>query len=140
MDIVLDNLQKPDWWFTGLFFLVIGLGLNWAAKTVPPYIGKQFRKLEAKNLKELKNIRNNAASMYYEIMKSWVLFLIFILFMLSLFAWISFMSINDMSQRSMILTLVVSSPTYFFEVYWLRQRRKVKKLIRLRGKLHITRR
>lgn len=140
MDVILDNLQKPDWWFTGVFFLVIGLGLNWAAKILPPYIGKQFRKYEAKNLKKLKNIRNNAASINYEIMKSWVLFLIFILFMLSFFAWISFFNISNTSQRSMILTFTVSSPTYFFEIYWLRQRRKVKKLIRLRGKLHITRR
>lgn len=66
MDPITQNLKDPSWWFTGLFFLFLGIGINYFSKSI---IARVFKVLSVaipsivksitrkKKLRKLRRIR-----------------------------------------------------------------------------------
>jgi len=44
MEQIWSNIQDPSWWFTGLFFLVIGLSLPKIYSNWLPIVWNEFKK------------------------------------------------------------------------------------------------
>jgi len=81
MEQIIRNLSDPSWWFTGVFFTVIGLILAFLVGTlIPrawsfiPVIGKKLtRWKERKILIRIKRHRQHAVSMGWLITRYWAL-------------------------------------------------------------------
>ena len=54
MDGILIKFQSPDWWFTGIFFILLGLLIRFVLRKIPGILKKLFRNSNAKTLKKIK--------------------------------------------------------------------------------------
>jgi hypothetical protein len=75
MDEIYKNLSSPEWWFNGLFFVLVGAVVPFFFLKVIPFIGRTlitrtFRNLRAKRLRRIKRIRWDSVKVSYETSKS----------------------------------------------------------------------
>ncbi|HAS8147272.1 hypothetical protein DC365_23730 [Vibrio vulnificus] len=85
MEQILLNLQSPDWWFTGTFFVLLGLVLSFfISKVLPavwgkisiilPRLTKRFsRRAKCKQLRIIKSYRQHEVRVYWLICRYWAL-------------------------------------------------------------------
>ncbi|WFM71816.1 hypothetical protein [Halomonas sp. CKK8] len=104
MEEIYKNLSNPEWWFNGLFFIIVGAVIPFLSLKVVPFLGKVFvikpvRKLRARRLKKIKKLRWDDVKVSYEASKSAALLAVF----LTSFA-IYFVSL------SMTIAILMSSP------------------------------
>ena len=88
MEQILKNLSDPSWWFTGIFFVVVGILLvkllfSWiprAWKGLPKYFPEKLRGLNRWNKKRIlliiKNSRQKDMKIVWMIGRYWTVFLI----------------------------------------------------------------
>lgn len=57
MEQIYINITSIEWWFTGVFFVIIGVILNWVIKFAPQTFKKFARNNKARSLKKLRSIR-----------------------------------------------------------------------------------
>ncbi|EGR3106901.1 hypothetical protein DQ100_24625, partial [Vibrio parahaemolyticus] len=60
MEQIIHNLKDPSWWFTGVFFVVLGIVLTWIVPRVSrlfPYYKVEFAR--RRKLQRLKFIHQN---------------------------------------------------------------------------------
>ncbi|WP_434145329.1 hypothetical protein [Photobacterium leiognathi] len=139
MDKIYQNLQTPEWWFTGVFFILFGLFLGWGVKKIPSIFKKFFRWSKYRNLKFVKTKRWCLASIQREIAKAQARFIIFAFSFFSFLGWLAYEPIVDVFETSTIAGIIISSPIYILQMIWMRQSSKVDSLILYRGKLRKTR-
>lgn len=75
MEDIYKNILDIEWWFNGIFFIAVGLLTPLILSRFIPYIGyifikKPFRRMAAKRLRKIKNIRRDAVHVSYEASKS----------------------------------------------------------------------
>ncbi|QTE89594.1 hypothetical protein JKK33_14560 [Shewanella algae] len=92
MDQILENLQDPSWWFTGIFFLLVGILLtkalsSWlpkiwksAAKLVPRITRRVQRWKERKILKRVKLYRQHQTEVIWLTTRFWSLMTLFTMY------------------------------------------------------------
>ena len=92
MDQILDNLQDPSWWFTGIFFLLVGILLtkvlsSWLpkiwkfiAKIVPRVTRRVQRWKERIILKRVKLYRQYQTEVIWLTTKYWSLMTLFTMY------------------------------------------------------------
>ena len=93
MEQILLNLQSPDWWFTGTFFVLLGLVFSFLiSKVLPavwrkisiilPRLTKRFsRRSKCKQLRKIKRYRQHEVRVYWLICRYWALVVLAALFM-----------------------------------------------------------
>lgn len=73
MNQIISNLQDPSWWFTGLFFLLIGFAVRKLATSLPKLNDILKRKRRLKVLKTIKFYRRNDLKIQWLIGRYWSL-------------------------------------------------------------------
>lgn len=71
MEEIQNNISRLDWWFNGLFFVIIGAIIPFLSMKVFPFIGsflilKPVRLMKARRLRKIKNIRWSPVRISYE--------------------------------------------------------------------------
>lgn len=132
MDQILENLQDPSWWFTGIFFLLVGMILTRALSSWLPITWKLIGKLvpkitlrlqrwkERRILKIVKRYRQHQTEVIWLTTRYWSLMTLFIFY--AGFLAISFSLQSEVSGKSTeirkLFPLVL--PLYVFQsiVMW----------------------
>ena len=140
MEQIYQNLLNPAWWFTGVFFILLGVLIKWIFGITPSITRRIYRLSRCKKLRYLKNTRWSLVSVNYEIAKEQSWFIVFFVSCISFLGWLAYEPIQVLFSKSIIAGLFFSSPIYIFELLWLKQSMKVRELIKSRNKLNITRR
>lgn len=139
MQQILLNFNNPTWWFNGIFFIVLGILIAWLFKKTPTLLKKYFRNRRAKTLKKIKLERWCSSAVQYQINQAQTRFLLFVF---SCFGFILLLVSSNpeksIFQESFALGMVLTSPIYIIEFYWLFKDTYVKELIRSKRKLRIT--
>ncbi|WP_171696257.1 hypothetical protein [Methylomonas sp. ZR1] len=138
MEQILSNLADPSWWFTGVFFCVIGLLLAATVKHVPLGLKKLYRNKKAIKLRKIKSLRTCQSVINYEIAKSNSYFILFVMVVCLFLFWFVSGPLNQIAKSSIIAVLILSSPIYVFEFLWLIQDKFTRDLIARSRKLRIT--
>jgi len=128
MEQILTNLKDPSWWFTGVFFLVVGILLTKLLSTWIPGIWKYIAKLipkitrriqrwkERRILINVKRYRQHQIKVNWLISRYWALVTLFIMY--GGFLAVSFSLSSDVTDKTTeirkLLPLVV--PIYAFQV------------------------
>ena len=140
MEQIYQNLLNPAWWFTGVFFILLGVLIKWLFGIAPSITRRVYRLSRCKKLRYIKNNRWSSVSVNYEIAKAQSWFIVFFISCVTFLGWLAYEPIQELFSISIVAGLIVSSPIYIFELLWLKQGMKVRELIKYRNKLRITRR
>jgi len=140
MEQIYQNISDPAWWFTGIFFIVLGIVVKWLFGIAPSITRRAFRVSQCKRLRYIKNARWSMASVNYEIAKAHTRFIIFFVSCVTFLGWLAYEPIQNLFVRNFVVGVIFTSPIYIFELLWLTQDAKVKELIRYHNKLRITKR
>lgn len=138
MEQIYQNMLTPAWWFTGIFFVVLGLVLAWLVKRTPRLLKAWFRKLKLKNLRFVRSKRWCVASIQSEIAKAQSRFIVFMICVFTFIGWLAYEPIQQLFEAGLLVGLIFSSPIYMFQMAWMRQDSKVDSLLFHRRKLRIT--
>ena len=137
MEQIYQNLMTPDWWFTGIFFVVIALVLQKIIKILPQRFKTFFRKIRAKNLKKIRRIRWCQSEINYEINKTTGRFFLFCLVCMAyLWMLIAYEPIKGIFVISKLSGVILTIPVWIVEIFWLFQESKVREIIAYQKKLH----
>ena len=128
MEQILKNIEDPSWWFTGVFFILIGILLSkllfsWLPKlwgkvsTVMPTLSRRMSRWKEKRiLYRVKKYRQQEIEMHWLIARYWFIATVFIIY--AVFALISFLVtpilIEDGGSKYFRLILVI--PLYLLEI------------------------
>jgi len=110
MDQILVNMRDPSWWFTGVFFVLIGilftkLASDWLprawiylGRVIPHVTRKLQRWRERKILLIVKRYRQHEVKVYWQISRYWALTTILIIY--AGFIMISF-AVSNSAEREL---------------------------------------
>lgn len=119
MEIILLNLTDPAWWFTGMFFILVALGV----KPVGKFGLKRSRSLlqgrRLKRIKKIRTLRMSLASVTYEVVRTHAYFIMFLLLCLLYMFWYTASPLSAIAKDSPIAAMVLSLPIYIAEIAWL---------------------
>ena len=114
MEEIVRNINSPAWWFTGVFFILVGLIISGLVKKWIPslfsYLSEStslfarglFRKLRLKYKLRIKSARFDDVLVLREIIKSYILLALFLLSVLIFFSTLTGLSIDfELSRRSL---------------------------------------
>jgi len=137
MQQIITNLSDLTWWFNGMFFIFVGLFVAWIFKKAPVVLKSALRKRLAKTLRKIKYERWCAATVQYQMNSSQARFLVFIFTCFTYISWLAYDPLKIIFNESFLLGMLLTSPIYIIEIYWLVQDQYVKELIKRRRKLRI---
>jgi len=142
LELIVNNLKDPSWWFTGIFFAVFALALPKVFKKFLKVIRIYARNSRLKTLRKIRSLSHDAMMIQYEISKNSAYFMLFIMTVFVLFLALLLSPLASGIRNNHTLFVVSLSPVLFFEVLWLSQNSYVKELIKARRKLvtfsHVT--
>ena len=128
MEQILKNLNDPSWWFTGLFFVFIGLFLkellfNWIpsafkgiSSKIPVYGDMLSRRLKLRMLKAIKNNRQHEVRVNWVIARYWSLATIQTIYMiLALVMFLLYPTSDEAGLGSKLIPLALFFPLYFLQ-------------------------
>lgn len=128
MEQILKNLNDPSWWFTGIFFVLVGLfltkvlftwlpsGLKSISNKIPVYQGLLSRRLKLRMLKAVKRNRQHEVRVNWVIAKHWSL--ITITTMYAFFVLVMFLLYQkpiDAGIRHQLVPSILFIPMYFLQ-------------------------
>lgn len=128
MDQILKNLNDPSWWFTGIFFVLVGILLtkflfNWTpnlfrsiSNKIPAYGDLLSRRLKLRILKAVKRNRQHEVRVNWAIARYWSIATIAILYMF--FAMIIFLVSPKQEAagiKHQLVPLLLFTPMYFLQ-------------------------
>jgi hypothetical protein len=111
MEQILTNIKDPSWWFTGVFFLVVGILLTKLLSTWIPNIFKYIAKIvprmtrriqrckERRILVTVKSYRQHQIKVTWLICRYWSLFTLFIVY--GGFLAVSFSLSSEVTEKAM---------------------------------------
>lgn len=147
MEQILINLKNPEWWFTGLFFLLIGIVLtkafsSWlpwawrvATERVPALNRGIARKLKLRLLKKVRKNRSKDLYIIWVIGRYWASSLIFAIYVgFVLFYFITTIDFNNEGGVSKGLKIAVV-PLYAYIVAIVFEKKYLFMLLRQNHKL-----
>ena len=138
MQQILVNMSDPSWWFNGVFFILLGLFIAWCFKHAPKLLKKSYRNRQAKKLQRIKVDRWCQSTVQYQISKSQARFLVFIFTCFTFVSWLAYEPIKIIFNENFVLGMLLTSPIYIIEIFWLSKDSYVRELIKRRRKLRIT--
>ncbi len=121
MEQIWTNLETPSWWFTGIFFIVVGwclkqLAFNWLpyllsrfARYIPEKVTAFTRWKERRVLIEIKNARQRDMEVVWYIGRYWALFIssmLYLGFVLTYFSLSADVTFNNVVFSKQILILI----------------------------------
>lgn len=142
MEQILKNLQDPSWWFTGVFFILVGILLtklifDWLPKLflriykyIPDVLRRISRANERRVLLQIKNYRQRDMKVVWLIGRYWTLTV------LAISAFLTYAFFYSLSQPINIGNLfsidrtVVLIPLYLIMLYVVRERRILERIIK----------
>ncbi|MFQ2366311.1 hypothetical protein [Aeromonas enteropelogenes] len=136
MDEFINNVTDIWWWLQHIPSAFVAIAIATIYKKTPLFLKKISRWLKLRELKRLKNKRFNYSSVMYEITKSHTLMLLFSMLCIAYFYTYTQVSRVD---TSWLVVAIKTSPLYIVEILYLRQREHTKSLVRLVGKIRLTR-
>lgn len=128
MEQILKNLNDPSWWFTGMFFVLVGLFLtkllfNWfpsllrsVSRKIPVYGDKLSRRFRLKILKAIKRNRQHQVRVNWVITRYWSLATISTIY--AFFALVMFLMYPKSDNASIannLIPLALFVPMYFLQ-------------------------
>ncbi|UTM56131.1 hypothetical protein L4174_009745 [Photobacterium sp. CCB-ST2H9] len=128
MEQILKNLNDPSWWFTGIFFVLVGLFLtkilfSWVpnifksvSSKIPVYGNMLSRRLKLRMLKAVKKNRQHEVRVNWVIARYWSLATITIIY--AVFALIMFLLYPKQEAagvRHQLVPLMLFIPMYFLQ-------------------------
>jgi hypothetical protein len=132
MEQILTNIKDPSWWFTGVFFLVVGILLTKLLSTWIPSIWKYISKLvprmtrriqrrkERRILIRVKRYRQHQIKVNWLISKYWALVTLFIMY--AGFLAVSFSLSSEIDEKTTeirkLLPLVLPIYTFQLLIMW----------------------
>ncbi len=129
MEQIFNNLTSLDWWFTGIFFVLVGLFFNWLFKWFPSTFKKLNRNNRAKRLKKIRHLRWSQSEINYEISKATGRFVVFCIICLSYLSWLAYKPVQNIFDLHIIVGLIFSLPhLYSWNFCGLTKHAKVKAL------------
>ncbi len=135
MQSILEKLEDPSWWFTGFFFVVVGLVLAAIVSSLPGWLRKWSRASKAKQLQKVKSIRHRKWDVYYQIAVERTYFIIFALVCLGYVYLMVASPLVLLFKESVVAGFIVTIPIYWAEVIWLKRNSFVKQLIKYANKV-----
>ena len=139
MQQIILNFNNPTWWFNGIFFIFFGIFIGWLFKKTPTLLKIHFRNRRAKTLKKIKLERWCTSAVQYQISQAQARFLLFVFTCFGFILWLmSYNPDKSIFQENFALGMVLTSPIYIIELYWLLKDTYVKELIKSKHKLRIT--
>lgn len=136
MELILNNLSDPSWWFTGLFFSFLLYLINVASKFISSKLKKLNRRRKAKRLRGIKNLRTSQSSIVYEISKANSYFILFVIVCCLFLFWFVSGPLNQIAKVSKLAALLISSPIIMIEILWLIQDEFARDLIEYSRKFY----
>jgi hypothetical protein len=115
MNEIAQNILDPSWWFSGVFFALISVGLAKMSPVFLKLIRNNLRSCVAKRQRKIKNARFNQNLIFYHIVKANAFFVIFIIFLVDFLAFQNFV----LYKKSLFFALINFLPVIFLEVVWL---------------------
>ncbi|EHA1079465.1 TPA: hypothetical protein ACX6S8_000057 [Photobacterium damselae] len=138
MNEIFANLNSPEWWFTGLFFIAMSFFVKWLYSYVPSKLKKLSRSIRAKNLKEIHCLRRSQSAINYEISKANGRYLLFCIVCILYILTLTFYTpMSELWEKNWIAGFIVSLPVYIMEMAWLIKDGQVKQLIKYQNRLNI---
>lgn len=128
MEQILKNLNDPSWWFTGLFFVLLGLFLtkflfNWlpsifrrVSSKIPVYGDKLSRRLKLRMLKAIKKNRQHEVRVNWVIARYWALATVMTIY--AVFALVMFLlypKSDEVGVVNKLIPLALFIPLYFLQ-------------------------
>jgi hypothetical protein len=157
MQEILNNAQNPAWWFTGVFFILVGLIISVLIKKwIPAFLGilsekttfvarGLFRRLRLNRLKKIKRIRFDDVLVTREIIKNYSYLILYIISILVVLTGLISTAIDfETSMESLTiekrkeffqLVAVIVIPIYFLEVMYMVQSNYLSTLLKRRVKI-----
>ncbi|GAA4495137.1 hypothetical protein [Pseudaeromonas paramecii] len=128
MEQILKNLNDPSWWFTGVFFVLVGtlltkLLFNWIPRAVlnvstkiPTYAYRLSMRLKILMLKTVKNNRQHEVKVNWIIARYWSLETITMIYMV--FSFVIFLLYprqDDAGIKQQLVPFALFIPLYLFQ-------------------------
>lgn len=135
MEAITSNLGDPSWWFTGIFFSLLGLLLAKFLHHIPGVLKNLLKGLIIRRTLKIKNTRFNQSLVNYQIARANSYFIIFIIICCLYATWLVSGSFLSIVKASPWLAAALSTPIYIAEILWLFQDGYTKELAKSRGKL-----
>ena len=135
MEKIITKLADPSWWFTGVFFILLGLLIAWIIKKIPSAFRAITRNVDARTLRKIKNTRWNKWEIHYQIASDQSYFFAFLLVCLLYLVLLIASPLTKIFSQNMALALFLSSPIYVVEIIWLKKNTYVKRLIKHAAKI-----
>jgi hypothetical protein len=135
MEAIINNIGDPSWWFTGLFYTVLGVLLAKFSGEIPNALkGLLKGRIIRKKLK-IKNERFNQSLVNYQIAKTNSYFIIFVIICCLYSTWLISGSFLSIVKGAPWLAAVLTIPIYIAEILWLSQDIYTIELVKSRGKI-----
>ena len=135
MEAITNNLGDPSWWFTGIFFTVLGLLLAKLSRHIPAGLKNLLKCLIIRRTLKIKNARFNQSLVNYQIARTNSYFIIFIIICCLYATWLVSGSFLSIVKASPWIAVALSTPIYIAEILWLIQDGYTKELAKSRGKI-----
>lgn len=119
METIISNLQNPSWWFTGIFFLLMGFFLPKIFQHIPKLMIGFLKKHKLKRLKSYRKLRYSQASITLFIIKAHSYFVIFIAVCCMYAVWFTSSQMIGLFKTNPWLFAFLTLPIYIIEIAWL---------------------
>lgn len=128
MDRILENLEDPSWWFTGIFFIAVGLLLaalvtRWIprwyqqiAGRVPGLLKQYARKRQLKRLRRIRSLRFHPLLVIREIVRVYAMIVITAILAVFLVVFYTTLPEELGSAFRFLLTGAIAVPIYVLQV------------------------
>ncbi len=135
MEDIYLKLQTPSWWFTGVFFIIVGFIIKYALLQFKISIRRYYRNSTAKMLRKIKSMRWNYYSVHYQISVERSYFVVFLLVCLFYAILLVSSPFAETLKQNIWPGIILTAPIYIAEVIWLNKSSFVKKLIERANKV-----
>lgn len=135
MDAILNNISDPSWWFSGIFFAIVGILLAKIVHHIPRAVKTLLRSLIARRQRKIKKIRFNQSLVNYQIARANSYFIIFVIICCLYATWLISGSFLAIIKASPLSASVLSLPIYISEIIWLIHDSYAKSLAKARGRI-----
>ncbi len=141
MEQIFKNIADPSWWFTGVFFVVLGIILtklvgNWVPflwRKMSSYMPELNRKIsrwnEKRVLKDIKRNRQHDIRINWLIGRYWCLGLMYFIYMSMVFIYFALTPTGSFDE-SVKRLLIWVAPSYLLLFYITREKKFIFRLIR----------
>jgi hypothetical protein len=137
VDKILENLSSLDWWFTGVFFIVLAGILPRIPRVlsaVPGKLRSWLRHLKRNDLLWVRSIRHDDVLVLHQVVRTYALMIAFVIVCLLFFYGFLASPLAAIAKTlfGKIYIWLFSTPIYILEVAYILQRDRMKLILKYR--------